>query len=180
MNQGSNNYAAPFGNLATGSTISNLTVANSNFTADKWVAGITCKNSGTITNCTVGAKFVLSNSVNQQYYGGIVGYNYGASPVSGCLCYSTDVTSNLNFFKILIGLFWRSCKGNNNILNSTKIIHLFHEHRLCCLLGLHWSDQHRDSRQCEVHQLWCLLWLHRFGIYLGGCRKYNIRQPRQL
>lgn len=83
MNQGSNNYAAPFGKLVTGSTISNLTVANSSFTADNWVAGITCENSGTITNCTVGAKFVLSNSLNQQSYGGIVGYNYGASPVSG-------------------------------------------------------------------------------------------------
>ena len=115
MNQGSNNYAAPFGNLATGSTISNLTVANSNFTADKWVAGLTCKNSGTITNCTVGAKFVLSNSVNQQYYGGIVGYNYGASPVSGCLCYSTDVTSNLNFFKILIG---RSYNNGDVVTNN--------------------------------------------------------------
>ena len=140
MNQGSNNYAAPFGDLATGSTISNLTVASSSFSADKWVAGITCKNEGTITNChvestvtltanniyseycggiaaqngigtnigtitncTVGAKFVLRNGVNEQSYGGIVGYNYGASPVSGCLCYSTYVTSNLNFFKILIG-----------------------------------------------------------------------------
>ena len=156
MNQGSNNFAAPFGKLVTGSTISNLTVANSSFTADKWVAGITCENEGTITNChvestvtltsnntyseycggiaaqngigtsngtnigtitncTVGAKFVLANGVNQQSYGGIVGYNYGASPVSGCLCYSTYVTSNLNFFKILIG---RSYNNGDVVINN--------------------------------------------------------------
>ena len=151
MNQGSNNFAAPFGDLTTGSTISNLTVASSSFTAYKWVAGITCKNEGTITNChvestvtltanniyseycggiaaqnggtnigtitncTVGAKFVLRNGVNQQSYGGIVGYNYGASPVSGCLCYSTDVTSDLNFFKILIG---RSYNNGDVVTNN--------------------------------------------------------------
>ena len=157
MNQGSNNYAAPFGNLVTGSTISNLTVANSSFTADKWVAGITCKNMGTITNChvestvtltanktstseycggiaaqngigtsngtnigtitncTVGAKFVLVNRQNEAYFGGIVGRNDGESPVSGCLCYSTDVTANLNYFKILIG---RSYNNGNVVTNN--------------------------------------------------------------
>ena len=60
MNRGSNNFAAPFGNLATGSTISNLTVANSKFTADRWVAGITCKNSGTISNCHVESTVTLT------------------------------------------------------------------------------------------------------------------------
>ena len=156
MNRGSNNFAAPFGNLATGSTISNLTVVNSKFTADRWVAGITCKNSGTIsnchvestvtltanttstseycggitaqnggntssgtdigtiTNCTVGAKFVLVNRQNEAHFGGIVGYNYGASPVSGSLCYSTDVTSSLSYFKILIG----SSNGSDNVVTN--------------------------------------------------------------
>ena len=70
--------------------------------------GITgLNNTGTITNCTVGAKFELVNLVNQPYFGGIVGRNNGAAPVSGCLCYSTSVSS-VNYFQILIGSYYNS------------------------------------------------------------------------
>lgn len=61
---------------------------------------------GTVTNCTVGAKFELyNNALNEHKYGGIVGYNYKESPVSGCLCYSTNVTSGTTF-KSIIGKFY--------------------------------------------------------------------------
>ena len=69
-----------------------------------WFNGATAT-TGTITNCTVGAKFVLANCMNQPFFGGIVGRNYSASAVSGCLNYSTSVTSGLNFFSSIVASY---------------------------------------------------------------------------
>lgn len=150
-------YVAPFTRMYKDGTISNLTIASSTLTGNKYVAGIVAINygtvsnchvestvtltanqystseycggiaacngwnngstttTGTITNCIVGAKFVLANRLNQPYFGGIVGRNYGASTVSGCLNYSTYVTSGNSFFKSIIGDY-----NNNYAANITN------------------------------------------------------------
>ncbi len=83
----SQEVAALFGGLSAGGSISHLTVANSSFQANKYVAGIVADNGGMVSDCHVASTVTLK--VGYSYCGGIVARNYTpnsstAGTVTGC------------------------------------------------------------------------------------------------
>ena len=77
----SQEVAALFCGLSAGGSISHLTVANSSFQANKYVAGIVADNGGTVSDCHVASTVTLK--VSNTYCGGIVARNYTPNSSTG-------------------------------------------------------------------------------------------------
>jgi len=69
-----------FGTINNDAVVKNLTLSDSQFTGTGNIGGISCANSGTITNCHVTSSVTITSG---SYVGGIAAYNYGT--ISYCV-----------------------------------------------------------------------------------------------
>ena len=101
-------YQGLFGLLGEGAEVSGVTLTDTRISAGNAVGGIVGGNFGSVTDCHVASDvMLLSLNSNDNYFGGIVGYNYSGT-ITNCTSAVTIMrTSNVssgNSFGSIVGL----------------------------------------------------------------------------